>query len=377
MIKKSWYNELTVDWSGVEVPDLSPDVFAAWKLVRRTRCFPLHGNDGKAVYEGTDTSAVDTGLLGGIDYYYGLYAVDADGHLHTVTEWLGKDFPVGRFNTPTTYGYEEKLFNDYLPNLYHLKDSQFADSPMVAFLKIPAFILEYLHTIMDRMRVAMDADEINYEHLAALGKLVGWVPNYEVPILRQREEIKMAVHTYRRKGTVSGIESIIESISGWDVKIQEAWRNILLANTSQPGTPDTLDNYQMQLVDEPGDQLHYCWDVTDESWVAPDVLIIYLKAVSDLQKFFIIKNKLERVLKEYVPAGMRIKLVISTLDREGKNDSWKVEEVPKEFDFFDYMFYTPDTANWHGEPMSPIYPDSSRLWITNSRLWLTADTGVM
>lgn len=59
-----------------------PDVdFSFTRLVARTDGNPINANDGRIVYQGAGTSAVDTGLEPGVRVYYAAYAVDTVGNV--------------------------------------------------------------------------------------------------------------------------------------------------------------------------------------------------------------------------------------------------------------------------------------------------------
>lgn len=370
------YNAFGVDWSDTAVPTLPESkVFSEWILVRKNRAFSRHSKDGVRVYQGALTYAEDTNLLAGIDHYYSLYCVDTDGDVHRVIERIGKDFPVGRINTRDTYGYEAKLY-EYLPEVYRRQDSLFPDKPLERFLKLPAWILEELHVTIDRLRVSMDVDEINYEHLPFIGQLVGWEPNFELPILRQREEIKMAVHVYKRKGTASGLRVLVESVSGWEVEIREFWKSILIVNVSEPATPDTDDPLSMSMIGEFNDPNAYLIDLGDEpGWFFPNKIGIYLTAVNELQMFDVIQTKMERILKYFLPAGVEGILIIRILHREKENNQWRMAESDEGADLYSSWFRCPDAIA--GVQYSDIYPESMRESLTNDIAWRCVDTGIL
>lgn len=62
-ISLSWTNPGDADFAGV-------------KILRKTGSYPTYSGDGTVVYDGTDTSYVDTGLVNGTEYFYVAFAYD-------------------------------------------------------------------------------------------------------------------------------------------------------------------------------------------------------------------------------------------------------------------------------------------------------------
>jgi phage tail-like protein len=101
--------------------------------------------------------------------------------------------------------------------------------------------LDEVKGLIDAFPVILNVDKTDADYLPLIAALVGIDFNYDIPIPRQREEIKRAVEVYKAKGTITGIKTFGRTISGLEVAIQEWPRNILMSN--DPGTPFDRGNY--------------------------------------------------------------------------------------------------------------------------------------
>ena len=117
----------------------------------------------------------------------------------------------------------------------------------------------------------IDVDNCDSDLLPYIAALVGWKINKELPIPRQRAEIKSAVYMYKRKGTVLSIERLIEVVTGVQATVDEYFNNVVTTNIAGQGTVDIfnpvtasnigLPNDTISYTIEPQSWRTYCWDV--------------------------------------------------------------------------------------------------------------------
>lgn len=67
--------QIALNWINPDIAD-----FAGVKVMRQTGNYPVNKDDGIMVYDGTDTTVIDTGLTNGTQYYYAAFAYDTLGN---------------------------------------------------------------------------------------------------------------------------------------------------------------------------------------------------------------------------------------------------------------------------------------------------------
>jgi phage tail-like protein len=177
------------------------------------------------------------------------------------------------------------------------------------FLKLISFSLDEAKGLIDAFPVILNVDKTDADYLPLIAVLVGIDFNYDIPIPRQREEIKRAVEVYKAKGTIPGIKTFGRTISGLSVDIQEWPKNILMSNdtsrlSAQASIPEVIDKTGL-----PGDQCIYSLDFSDSGDYRFDKFGIYFYLT---EKGGLLKSgaeKLKRLLAKYIPASTMGKLI--------------------------------------------------------------------
>jgi hypothetical protein len=135
--------------------------------------------------------------------------------------------------------------------------------------------------------------------------------NREITIPRQRAEIRNAIFTYKRKGTIPGVQSFVSNISGYGTVVYEAKRNV--ARFNQPNTKfrDLSRGRPDALNLEENDSFPYFMGFSDKHYVGYDKLwiIIYLEESYSLSKFQV--DKINRLMVEWIPYDCKGKLMLT------------------------------------------------------------------
>jgi len=188
------------------------------------------------------------------------------------------------------------------------------------FLGIIAWELEKFRAKQSGLFDISNVNEVRDDLLEHLAWNVGWLLNRELPVLRQRAEIKRAVAIYKKKGTRRGLIDLIQGIINWDTEIIKYNRNILMTNHPESTTLAVSDPNVTMNMDSAADTADYILG-GDRT---PDRLRIKIKATYDFEMFDNIKNKLFRILRFWVPTCMSVILELATYNEEaGDINDWR------------------------------------------------------
>ena len=214
-------NSVIVSWT-------NPPGTARAVLVRKTRDYPRNIQDGIVVLDAAPAveSFTDAAPLNGHFNYYRVFFQDAAG------AWM--DVPVeddrSCVRCEASFDYHGKLYGN-LPELYERNDE---NEELHRYLGIIAWELERFRAQQSGLNDISNVNEVRDDLLEHLAWNVGWLLNRELPVLRQRAEIKRAVAIYRKKGTRRGLIDLIQGIMNWDMEVIKYNRNILMT-----GHPDS------------------------------------------------------------------------------------------------------------------------------------------
>ncbi len=240
--------------------DRNNDVVASWTipedaarivLVRRLRDYPQTLADGTTVIDLCESVAnvTDSSPARGKINYYRLFLQDAAGN------WLdtsGADYR-GRIMCDSSFDFAGKLYSN-LPGIYEEYDM---NGELKRYLAIIAASLERFRAKQSGLFDLSNPDEIRDDMIEQLAWNVGWLHNRELPVLRQRAEIKRAVEIYRKKGTTAGLIDLIQGIINWDTEIIRYNRNILMTNLPDSTTLDMSDPSAVMNMDSAADTADY------------------------------------------------------------------------------------------------------------------------
>lgn len=309
--------ELTID-NSVSLSWQSPEAAVRVVVVRKTRDYPRNINDGIVVFDDAATTGAftDTSPSNGYFNYYRVFFQDAGG------AWL--DVPTAnervRIRCEASFGYQDKLYNN-LPELYARED---VSGELYRFLGIIAHGLEKFRTKQSGLNDLSNVNEVRDDMLEHLAWNVGWLLNRELPVLRQRAEIKRAVAIYKKKGTRRGLIDLIQGIMNWDMDVIKYNRNILTTNLMESTTLKISDPAVTMNMDSSADTADYVLG-GDRS---PNNISIKIKATYDFHLFEQVRNKLFRILSFWVPACMNVILELATFNEEsGSISEWRPENA--------------------------------------------------
>ena len=157
-----------------------------------------------------------------------------------------------------------------------------------------------------------DADRVCSDFLAQLAALVGVEFNPDIDILRQRDEIKRAVEVYKTKVTLSGIESIVETITNQFVVVHENTGNVFRFNVASSTFLDPTNIQIANSLNQPGDLLDRWMDTSLVGGIySPDKLFVYILLKPGEPFPFAVLNKLNRILVDFVPANIEFIFILS------------------------------------------------------------------
>jgi len=236
--------QLVLNWT---LPTLA---FTSLRIRRRKAAHPETTTEGVEVLSTTTlTSFSDTGVTGGEMFYYTIFTEEPAG--------------VFTFNATTQVSeialssgfFEDRMYLDYLPALYRVsdrgatiervltattasdgekfnltEDGVTGKGPLQRFLKIFGVLFDEIRGLTQFTAALLDVDRVPSEFLGDLGAIIGIEFNPDIPILRQRQEIKRAVEIYKVKGTLGSIETLVEGITNLNITVDEKCDNILIFN---------------------------------------------------------------------------------------------------------------------------------------------------
>ena len=106
---------------------------------------------------------------------------------------------------------------------------------------------DHLRSRADGLRDLHDVDESTPGCCRTWLGWLGWDLTAAAPIPVQRHEIRYAAQLYRITGTLPGCMLWVKRLTGWDVEVQEFWRNVLVTNDL--GNPTTRADRGSRTVD--------------------------------------------------------------------------------------------------------------------------------
>jgi len=300
-------NSVIVSWT-------NPPEAARSVLVRKTRDYPRNIHDGIVALDAAPAgeSFVDASPEDGRFNYYRVFFQDEHG------AWLDVPEETDRacIRCDASFDYHGKLCGN-LPELYERNDE---NGELRRFLSIIAWELERFRARQSGLNDISNVNEARDDLLEHLAWNVGWLLNRELPVLRQRAEIKRAVAIYRKKGTRRGLIDLIQGIMNWDLDVIKYNRNILMTGHPESTTLKMSDPAVTMNMDTAADTADYILG-GDKS---PDRIRVKINATYDFHLFEKVRNKLFRILRFWVPACMTVILELATFnDEQGDIEDWR------------------------------------------------------
>ncbi len=300
-------NRVVVTWE-------LPSGAARAVLVRKTRDYPRDVRDGIVVLDAApaEESCVDASPVNGRFNYYRVFFQDEHG------AWMDAPAEDCRacIRCEASFDYQGKLSGN-LPELYERYDE---NDELRRFIRVIAWELERFRAKQSGLNDISNVNEARDDLLEHLAWNVGWLLNRELPVLRQRAEIKRAVAIYRKKGTRRGLIDLIQGIMNWDLDVIKYNRNILMTGHPESTTLKVSDPAVTMNMDTASDTADYILG-GDKS---PDRIRVKINATYDFHLFEKVRNKLFRILRFWVPACMTVILELATFNEEsGTIEDWR------------------------------------------------------
>lgn len=120
------------------------------------------------------------------------------------------------------------VLNAGLPVLYRERDTD--DKVLKRFLDIYGFQFDILKSHAEGFTTIFDVDTCDSKFLPHLAHLVGVQLSDSFTEDTKRKFIKNAVFIHSRKGTVPGIETFCEAVTGWDCSVVEGFLGVFITN---------------------------------------------------------------------------------------------------------------------------------------------------
>jgi len=219
--------ELLVSWN---VPS---GEYERLRLVRNTRGFSAHQDDGLVLFDELKESALssimDRGLKPGAFIYYTLWAYNEDFIPFGALGWRRAGDTIG---IPLKdHGYRNRLW-ELLPDMYAEADrtmwkytSQFPKDrdlawekggPLQRFIGVIGEQLDHIRSEYESLFTLRDIDQMSAGMLPLLAHELGVRVEAELGSQLTRKLLKNSVYISQHKGTPMGVRALVSSAAGWD-----------------------------------------------------------------------------------------------------------------------------------------------------------------
>ena len=234
---------LVLDFSRVLVSWQSPrGTFSQVRLVRNQTGFPETAEDGIIIFdeyatEGTvsrssiidgEDNPEDVAFIQGRQVYYRFFLFTSEkvwrvaGSIATIV--------------PSNHAINEKFIRT-LPRVFTSKEQSplgelDTTSALYSFSSGLTFTGEILYTLLDLLRPQYSGNESPFELLPIETSNVGLTPEPALPTRNQKRLIREALYMYSHKGTKAGLETYVESLTGFAPTITVSPNTLLTVEDS-------------------------------------------------------------------------------------------------------------------------------------------------
>lgn len=220
------------------------------KLVRKAKEFPRDIDDGEVLVD-TDVSLEsyfstrdeyleELVLLDHVNskevYYYTIFygnaltgkfafsPLNSHSRNFAFTNILGPDG-----NPYSKHG--EFLFDPMIPRQWRVKDYLEANNTTYRLLQILGRMYDSLKDEWDeQLQNGLDIDNCDASKIPYIDWLLAWPTNYELPEIKRRLESRQATSIWKIKSRADAIETVLQTITGWDVTVYEGFNWIIHSN---------------------------------------------------------------------------------------------------------------------------------------------------
>lgn len=303
-------------------------------IKRAGRGYPYNIDQGDMIYDSDIDGDLEevkdiNPIYGGVNYYTLYYQISVtisgspmEGYpeqfyLNNINypgliydpKWL-----VSQFNTKKKmaipFEWADKFYSpNFLPEIYREKDIDVNSEYFLRrYLTIVGRSFEEVWSFVEELFTFWDPMKCDDDLLQMLAWNVGWVLNKELPLTKQRLEIRRAVRTYKRKGTEAGLVAFIEGLSGWNAYVVKGQQNILYTNELDSTTIGVSDP---EVIADMG-----TWDDTVDYILggvyAGYAIIIVIEATDDWDLFNQVREKIIRIVQNWLPICCTAAILLTT-----------------------------------------------------------------
>lgn len=218
------------------------------RLIRKTRSFSRDHLDTDFFYIDLDLGdyptppdsyiqILDSDVVAGTVYYYTIYWQNTDG------EWAfspSNSHAKTLVYSNTSVSEHGSFIYDNLPRLTQLLDSTENDLATERFVTILGRMFDLLkEDLFYHKNTMYDIDNTDSKYLPYIDWLLAWPTNYELSEEKRRIETKNAVTLWKAKGTQDALELVLQTVTGWNVVIQEGREWVVRTNAGPKLDPLT------------------------------------------------------------------------------------------------------------------------------------------
>lgn len=228
-----WKNPTEANFRGVKIlrrevtyPELPADL---------NSIFQIHDEPIALTPDGADAHFSDVGLKSETVYYYAVAAYDD-------TLPTPKHFPVFISCMPTgAYGSAGTMYRN-LPALYQrfdlLKPPNAPEvdpddkdkGQLLRFMELVGPQFDLLRSFARAGRDFSDVNRIDGDLLPLLADWIGWESGFNLPLVKQRNELNYAPHFYRTTGIAANLRATLNRVTPWPLQMKEFVHNVFLSN---------------------------------------------------------------------------------------------------------------------------------------------------
>jgi len=289
------------------------------KIVKKLRDYPYDITDGDLIYAGPSTpkAVYDATVSDSVWYYYQLYFWDTS----LATPNYNTDVTLRSYALAIKPIGFNKILANQSPNMYKAEES--AVSPNDPFSwqtirdEIFALLFEDVAGLIRALPKTIDVDDCPANALLGLARLVGIDPNQEMPILRQREEIKAAIDVWKTKGTSGSIVRAVKAVTGLDTEIDEWVDNIIITNRADRLNVDFSDASEMENYRRYGHKTCHVLDfntVDWDSWYNTFSLGVYIYFTDEAESLTQeATRKIRRIVLDFIPVFQQLHIFFESI----------------------------------------------------------------
>ena len=301
---------------------------------------------------------VDSDLVAGQTYYYGLFELRTDGYwVHDEKEGRRSAYPYDR------WGCDEYMFKS-MPRGIQSSDVD-DDGDLEEFLFIFGALFDNIKTDTENLLTLFSVDEVHIELLPLIDAKIGYPTWWSANGIKQRQETSRAISLYKILGGDTAYQQLLEQISQWEAVVVEGWRYVLFTNGLYGSTlPDTTDPDLISRVGRIDDKLKYVND--NDGWHSVSGLGFFMyeiPGVSDAISQAMINRMWEMILwakASYVNPN----LALVPMDEDTYPMTWVTDEWDVDFDLLTYT-----------SPPLALFEEDLGYTTSSASLFQTNDTG--